>query len=800
MHHTSTSRRSLLLGGVAAVLAALGTVQVAASGSASQVEPQLPAAAVEAVASQTPSVSGDGRLVAYAGAPTVAGDPRSSTIWLKDRAYGTVTELTVQSPDIRPGESVWPVLSADGCSVTVITELAYDLFRDDDGGSRWDVYRQLLPACGGLGDWELVSASRGVGFDASAGDDVSPLYPPAVSGEGSLIAYTHQFGVSAPDLTGITVVDLSVALGDPGRATPVAGTPPAAPDSTFRYVGLREPAVSADGSVLVFTSDANSALMLAEWGTGPEPGAFAISHVYLWDRLNLDRNTNVSRISTPLSGDNGSSYGPTVSGNGEFVAFVSTATSLVAGAVLPACNPACTPQVYLYERADRSLQLASREAAAPAAAGTPEAAPVAADTGAIQPALNHSGNELLYVSRANNLFQTHSSAAGGHDDGDIVLFVPSSGTVERVSVLADGVTPAPAANSHPRLSATGRVVVFDTLAGAAYGNPAVGGRQVGIVDHPPVVQLANLDVGTVAVGYPGPEWFLVLDNNGPSSFVPGLVEVSNPDFLISGGSCADAAAAPVPPGGTCTVNLMLMPSLPGPVTGTLTVSEVGFDAVSVTAQLTGLGGDPALAPAPGGGYGGSLVVGTRGEPVPFSLVNVAFNPVSISTLRVEGSHPDDFQLNLDECSRKTLEAGASCDLQVIFSPIAAGRRTANIVAVTAEGVYTTILISGDARYDPKIGLSSTTIMAGSRITVAGAGFGPNVAVTLSWSDGGGSPVTVLTNIYGLFEGTYLVRPTDRPGQRVLVAQTADGQLAAAEAVVVGRAPPGGPSAANWPGR
>ena len=142
-------------------------------------------------------------------------------------------------------------------------------------------------------------------------------------------------------------------------------------------------------------------------------------------------------------------------------------------------------------------------------------------------------------------------------------------------------------------------MVFDTLAGAAYGNPAVGGRQVGIVDHPPVVQLANLDVGTVAVGYPGPEWFLVLDNNGPSSFVPGLVEVSNPDFLISGGSCADAAATPVPPGGTCTVNLMLMPSLPGPVTGTLTVSEVGFDAVSVTAQLTGLGGDPALAPAPG---------------------------------------------------------------------------------------------------------------------------------------------------------------------------------------------------------
>ena len=794
MQGTSINRHWALLGATAAVLTALGVTQAAAQQRVPGQVPSLPAAAVETVASHTPTVSADGRFVAYAGA-AAEGDPRTSTIWLKDRADASVVELTAQSPDIRPGNSAWPVISADGCTVTTITELAYDLFRDDDKNARWDVYQLLLPHCGGQpADWDLVSASRGAGFEASAGDDVSALYPPAVSGEGSEVAYTHRFSVAAPDLLGITLVSLSVAVGDPGRSVPVAGTPSDAPNTTFRYVGLREPVISADGGTLAFTSDASSASVLAQWGEGPEPGAFAASNVYVWDRTNVDRNTNVRRISTPVGGDFGSSFSPAVSGDGAFAAFVSTATSLVPGATLPACTPQCVPQVYLFDRADGSLRLASR------APGDPLSPAVAADTGAIQPALNHHGDELIYVSRASNLFPTRSSSGGAHTDGDIVLYVPSTGAVERVSVLADGVTPAPAANARPKLSATGRVVVFDTLAGASFGNPATPGRQVAIVDHPPLLQLANLDVGTVAVGYPGPEWFLVLTNAGPSSFVPALVEVSNPDFLISGGTCADQSGTPVPPGGTCTVNLMLMPSIIGEALSTLTISEAGFNAVSITAELSGFGGDPTLAPLPGGAFGGSLVVGTRGEPMPFELYNVAFNPVNIDDVDVQGSHPDDFVIDLDECSGNTIEAATSCELQVIFTPTGAGRRTATVVALTDDGVYATILVSGDARYEPKVAVSSTTIIAGSRLNLVGAGFAPNSVVTVSWSDGAGRPLSAVTDAAGSLMLTVMVRPNDRPGNRTLVAQTTDGQVATAEVLIVAPAKRSAPGSPSWPSR
>ena len=50
-----------------------------------------------------------------------------------------------------------------------------------------------------------------------------------------------------------------------------------------------------------------------------------------------------------------------------------------------------------------------------------------------------------------------------------------------IGVLADGITPAPAVNSHPKVSANGRVVVFDTLAGAAFGALPADGRQVAVL-------------------------------------------------------------------------------------------------------------------------------------------------------------------------------------------------------------------------------------------------------------------------------------------------------------------------------
>ena len=109
------------------------------------------------------------------------------------------------------------MLSGDGCSIVVVTELALDVFRDDDTGLRWDVYRQRLEHCGGTpGDWELVS-SRADG-SSIARDDVDITDPPAVARAGNTIAYTHPATdlLEGDGITTVSLVDLDAADREPG--------------------------------------------------------------------------------------------------------------------------------------------------------------------------------------------------------------------------------------------------------------------------------------------------------------------------------------------------------------------------------------------------------------------------------------------------------------------------------------------------------------------------------------------------------------------------------------------------------
>jgi Tol biopolymer transport system component len=790
MNASSVSRRWLLLGSTAVTLVALGVSQATAGRPADLTEPVTSEIVDAPVAADMPSVSGDGRFVAYAGAPAQA-DGRVRSIWLLDRSDGSRVEITPQNADLKAGESAWPVLSADGCTVTFLTEIPFDLFRDDDHVGRWDVYRQELPACGGtLGDVELVS-TRGSGFDVSAADDVVPTDRPAVSADGSVVAYTHHFDHSDDGVTGVMVVDLAIAVGEPGRSLPVQGTPIEAPNGAFRQHGLSQPSISFDGSILAFTSDANSTEAQPTWGGGLMPGEDATSRVFVWNRFDTDPTTAVREVSA-VAGAAGDADSPSVSGDGRFVAFVSTA-KLVAGVELPGCNPDCAPQVYLYGREDASLRLISQVPSAGDGTAT------AADLGATQPALGFSDGEVLFVTRSTNLLPTRSGGGGSTTDGDIVRALPATGELQRVSVLADGVTPAPAANAHPRLSSTGRVVVFDTLAGGVFADPDVTGRQIAVLDVAAQVEIADLDMGSVDVDMPSPEWFLVLVNHGPASFFPASATISDPDFYLNGGSCIDDHVV-VEAGSSCTINVIMVPSSPGVHTATLTVFEAGFGAGQVSAQLSGTGGATELSVAPGGGYAGALIVGTpAAQPMGFTVQNVSYGPLRIASIAVAGEHPQDFTVVASDCGGRAIDALATCTVQVVFNPTGAGRRTAAAVVTTTSGSYATILLSGDGRNRPVMVTSTPTIVAGSRAEVSGGGFAPNTPVTLMWSDGTGRSLTVVSDASGNIAASVLVRAADRTGERVLVGQTTTGEVAGVAITVLAPGTKLGPSSPAWPG-
>ncbi|MFN8024209.1 MAG: choice-of-anchor D domain-containing protein [Acidimicrobiales bacterium] len=765
-------RRLLALAGIVVGATSLGTMAQAADGP----RPTAPAKPAVGFSEPTivgafPSVSDDGRWVVYQGEPT-DGSGRDSTIWLRDNSqFGAdPIELSPRRDEVATGDSVRPVISGDGCVVAFITEMPYDLFRDDDTGARWDVYRVVLPQCDGgdLTDLELVSTQSSADGDTSALDRVDPADPPAVSQVGTVIAFTHQAREGKDPLLAVTVVDLGAPLGNPLRNSLVAGTPLEPPNTTFRYLGQRQADVSDDGRFVAFTSDAVSSDPDAPWADGPVDGGFATSQVYVWDRTQTDPGAAVELVSA-VDGA-AAQWGaetPAISGNGQFVAFTSVSPELAGDAVLPACGGVCAPQVYRADLAEHVLALVSR------ANTDPGDRFLAADQGAAQPTITDDGTQVGFVTRSRNLFLTTSAAGASPTDGDVVVSEVDRGIIRRVSTLPDRVTPAAGGNAHPQLSGTGHVVVFDSVNADAINGFAdrAAGREVVAVSRPAQLTIPSLDVGTVAVLLPGPEWYVPVRNEGPSTFVPSTVETDNPEFTVTGGTCQ--LGVPVPPGESCTVKIVLTPLEAGQRSGHLTVSESLFGGTSVTSEVLGQGGEPTLYPTYSGLDFPATAVGQSSATLSSDIDNIGFGPIRIVGFAVTGDDPEDFAVVGDSCHLQPVNPSASCSFDVAFTPTESGHRTATILAFTEFGQYTSVLVDGDGTRFAELVVATPEVRAGDEVGLGGTGFRPNTEVTLSWADGRGDPVTITTDATGGFLYQLSTRATEPVGSRTLVATSGD---------------------------
>ena len=124
-----------------------------------------------------------------------------------------------------------------------------------------------------------------------------------------------------------------------------------------------------------------------------------------------------------------------------------------------------------------------------------------------------------------------------------------------------------------------------------------------------------------------------------------------------------------------------------------------------------------------------------------------------------------------KCRNAVLEISAGCTVDVTFNPIEAGHRSATVVVATDTGQYTSVLVDGDAHYTPTIQASATDVVAGDEIGIGGAGFASNATITLLWADGAGQRTSVQTDKAGNFLISMAVAGNERPGDRMLVAQT-----------------------------
>lgn len=188
------------------------------------------------------------------------------------------------------------------------------------------------------------------------------------------------------------------------------------------------PAISRDGRFVVFVSDAANLV--------PEDTNES-QDVFVRDRAE-GRTELVSVSSSGRRGDGDSGWYPSISGDGRFVVFVSSATTLTEG------DENSRTDVFLRDRVDGTAELVS----------VSSEGEQGKSASGWMPAISADGRVVVFASQAVNLV-----AGDGNDCGDVFARDRCDAKTERLTVSSDGVE-ATGSSGFPRVSADGRFVAF----------------------------------------------------------------------------------------------------------------------------------------------------------------------------------------------------------------------------------------------------------------------------------------------------------------------------------------------------
>jgi len=224
----------------------------------------------------------------------------------------------------------------------------------------------------------------------------------------------------------------------------VAGTTrllSAAPDGRVPNGRSGDPAISADGTAVVFSSSATDLV------TGRDENGPGLD-VYLYE-VGTEKLRRISVDSRGLQRSQGSSYAPSVSGTGQYVAFVSTADLPDSHDTLRVSPPSIAPKPFghIYVRDVRAGTTARITEPGP---GIP------ANGGSWAPAISADGRHVAFASVADNLVLRDRNRAA-----DVFVHDRQAATTTLVSRSARRGS-ANGASINPAISADGRVVAFQS--------------------------------------------------------------------------------------------------------------------------------------------------------------------------------------------------------------------------------------------------------------------------------------------------------------------------------------------------
>ena len=326
----------------------------------------------------------------------------------------------------------------------------------------------------------------------------------------------------------------------------------------------------------------------------------------------------------------------------------------------------------------------------------------------------------LAVSPTGMLYISSPAAAMGYSGADVLTQVDTSGYL---TLIAGGGSAMPSYTPQPATSiqftpigvdmdSTGNLFIADYQNNFILQMPSSNSGSSAAVTLSP----SSLVFGSVNVGSSSAASTVKLTNSGNAALSITSISIggANAGDFSQTNTCGNSVAA----GANCTISVIFTPSAAGACSATLSIADNASSSPQ-TVALSGTGAStaPAVTLSPNSLAFGSVNVSSSSAASTITLTNSGNAALSITGISIGGANAGDFS-QTNTCGN-SVAAGANCAISLIFTPSAAGARSATLsIADNASNSPQTVALSGTGVATAEAKLSANSLSFSSELTGA----------------------------------------------------------------------------------